>query len=451
MGSSAYARAALARRRLLDFCLVTKPGYQASWHHRLIAKELEAVERGDIDRLMILMPPRHGKSEEASIRFPAWFLGRNPDRRVISCSYNAALSADFGRKARNLVDSPIYRAIFPEIKLSADSKAALSWDIMGSDDGGYIGAGVGGPITGRGGDILIIDDPIKNAEDADSITYREKIWEWYTSTAYTRLEKGGAIILILTHWHDDDLAGRLRKAEKDGGDKWHILSLPAIAEEDDEYRKEGEALWPGRFDLDALERIKVAVGSRFWTALYQQRPDIKGGAIFKREWWRFYRELPEYEHRVHSWDTGFKKGEENDPSVCLTMNKCEDGYYISNVFRERLEFPELRRQALARYDAESPDEVLIEDKASGQSLIQELQRDSALPIIPYKVDRDKVARANAASPMVEAGKVFLPESAPWVDDFITECAQFPVGTHDDQVDAMTQAIDRMKVGPPMVL
>ena len=278
----------IARRSLIKFTEYTFPQYQTAEHHRLIAEKLEAVERGEIDRLMIFMPPRHGKSELATKRFPAYALGRNPARQVIQASYNSDLATDFGRQVRNIVSTQRYQNVF-NTELAADSKAANRWNTSGN--GAYVAAGVGTAVTGRGADIFIIDDPLKDREEADSETRRETIWNWYTSTAYTRLMKGGAIILIQTRWHEDDLAGRLLEAEAKGGDKWEKLILPARM-------SDGQALWPQMFDATALQRIENAIGPRDWSALYQQQPSPDEGTFFQRDW--FERHQPkQYPESVH--------------------------------------------------------------------------------------------------------------------------------------------------------
>lgn len=246
----------------------------------MIAETLEAVERGEIDRLMVTMPPRHGKSEEVTIRFPAWVLGRNAKAQVITASYNSDLATDFGRKVRNVVNSPRYSNIF-DTRLAVDSKAANRWNT--NEGGAYVAAGVGTAVTGRGADYLIIDDPLKDRAEAESELKRNTVWDWYTSTAYTRLMPKGRVIVVQTRWHEDDLAGRLLEAVEKGGDKWVCLNLPAID-------GEGKALWPERYPVEALERIKAAIGPRDWAALYQQQPSPDDGDFFKRDWFDLYAE-----------------------------------------------------------------------------------------------------------------------------------------------------------------
>jgi len=275
------ARRELARRHLIDFIEYTFPGYEAAPHHKLIADHLEAVERGELDRLMITMPPRHGKSELASRRFPAWFLGRQPNRGIIAASYNSDLATDFGREVRAIVNSQEYGAIF-KTSLSQDSRAANRWNT--AQGGTHIAAGVGTAVTGRGADVLLIDDPLKDRDEADSEVKRQRIWDWYTSTAYTRLAPGGRVVVIQTRWSEDDLSGRLLDAMESGGDDWTVLSLPAISEQ-------GEPLWPERYPIKALERIRANIGNRDWSALYQQEPAPEEGLYFKREWMRHYRPM----------------------------------------------------------------------------------------------------------------------------------------------------------------
>lgn len=264
-----------ARRGLLSFTEYTFPQYEAAHHHRLIAEKLEAVERGEIQRLMVFMPPRHGKSELGTKRFPAWFLGRNPGMSIIQASYNSDLATDFGRQVRNIVQDRKFGNVFKGVSLAPDSQAANRWN---TDKGGaYVAAGVGTAVTGRGADILIIDDPLKDREEADSENRREIVWNWYTSTAYTRLQGMRAEILIQTRWHEDDLAGRLLEAEAKGGKSWEKLVLPAML-------SDGSALWPERFDLETLQEIKGTIGPRDWSALYQQEPSPEEGTFFERDW-----------------------------------------------------------------------------------------------------------------------------------------------------------------------
>lgn len=286
---------------------------------------------------------------------------------------------------------------------------------------------------------IIIDDPIKSRLEANSRAYRERVWNWYLDDILTRLEPGAALVLIMTHWHHDDLAGRIRASDevKD----WEIVILPALAEDDDPLgRREGEALCPERYDEQALARLKRLLADSF-LALYQQRPTLETGEIYKRDWFRYYRAAPaKYRYKIHSWDTAYKPGQINDPSVRTTWGETHEGYYLLDEWRERVEYPALKRQVKRDAERESPDAVLIEDRASGQSLIQELRRDTRLPIVAINPEGDKLIRASTASVHYESGQVFHPEHASWISEYEAELLQFPAGSHDDRVDSMSQAL-----------
>jgi len=393
---------------------------------------------------MVFMPPRHGKSELCTVRFPAWYLGRNPQKQIISCSYAESHAYSFSYAVRGVIGGEAYQALWPH---RLETAGAIRWQLAGKENlrASYIAAGIGGGITGEGADLLIIDDPIRNYQEADSKTYRNSNWMWWITTALTRLQPDGAVILIMTRWHEDDLAGRILKASKvAGADQWEVLHLRAIAD--------GKALWPEKFPLKVLEAIRAGqvddpdmpgAGSRAFEALYQGNPTIAQGNILRRDWWRYYTERPVLTDIIHSWDTAFKGGTESDYSVCQVWGKSETGYYLLDSWRQRVEYPDLKKAAIALYERDKPSAVYIEDKASGQSLVQELKRDTAIPIRPVKVDRDKVARANAVTPLIESGRVYLPERAPWLHGLIEELSAFPTGEHDDQVDALTQALGQM--------
>jgi predicted phage terminase large subunit-like protein len=430
----------LARVDLACYATALWPSFELAAHHRLIVDKLEAVERGDIRRLMIFMPPRHGKSLLGTQIFPAWFLGRHPDRSIITASYGQELADDFGRWVRNMVNDPMHRAIFPECRLADDATSMRRFSTTAG--GSYYAVGRGGPITGRGAHLLMIDDPLKDAEEARSEVIRRVLHEWFLSVAYTRLQPGGAIVLISTLWHEDDLAGRLLREDPKG---WDVLSLAAIAEVDESFRRAGDALWREKFPLEELEETRAVIGSAAFESLYQQRPSAAEGAIFKREWWRYYREPPPFKRIIQSWDTAFKTGAENDFSACTTWGVADNGhYYLLWFWRGKVEFPELKRRMIWLAQEWNPVQILIEDKASGQSLIQELKYETALPIIPVKVDSDKRRRAEVVTGAIEAGKVLLPESAPWLNVFVDELAAFPNGVHDDAVDSTTQALNYLR-------
>ncbi len=391
------------------------------------------------------MPPRHGKSELISRYFPAWYLGTYPDRRIILVSYEAGFAASWGRKTKELLEE--YGEDLFGIKLNRLSNSAYRWDVA-DHEGGLNATGVGGAITGKGANVLIIDDPVKNDEQANSKTYRDKTYDWFRATAYTRLEPGGAIIVIMTRWNFDDLAGRLLN-DPDSDDKWEVIDFPAIAKEDDILgRKEGEALWPYRYSLKKLQSIKKQIGSYWFNALYQQQPIASEYQIFKSQWWQEYLDLPDYSILIQSWDTAFKEKEQNDFSVCTTWALTKNGYYLVDYWRGKVLFPDLQRQVVMQYNKYKPNVVLIEDAASGQSLIQVLQRETKIPIKAVKAMKDKVTRAHLVTPLFEAGKIFVPKDAVFLADIINECSEFPYGNHDDIVDSITQALDflRKRVG-----
>lgn len=428
------AVAHFSKRRLLSFACALWPDYDPAAHHRAIAQKLEAVERGAIKRLMIFMPPRHGKSLECSEFFPAWYLGRNPERQVIASTYSQELAEDFGRRVRNHIKDERYQAIFQGVTLATDSAAASRLNV--GTRGAYFAVGVGASITGRGADLLLIDDPIKGREEADSEVIRRRLKDWYTSVAYTRLMPGGAIVLIQTRWHPDDLAGWLLKEHKH--ENWDVLSLAAVSEG-------GDALWPERYPIADLNRIKETLPLRDWAALYQQSPIVDGGNILKRKWWkRWEKKAPECLFILHSLDTAFSDKDEKSNSFSAKtawgVFEPEDGkrgILLLGAWRERLDYPSLRKRVKKEYEADQPDGMLIEKKASGQSLIQDL-RQSGIPVSAYQPDRDKVARAYAVQAMLESGQIYYMDRK-WADAVITECEQFPNSANDDQVDTCTQA------------
>jgi predicted phage terminase large subunit-like protein len=426
-------------------------------HLALLDQRLCELARGDIKRLMVFMPPRHGKSMLCSQYFPAWAIGRY-QKKVILTSYEASFASSWGRKARDVLE--VWGPAIFNVTVSDKSAAADWWELAGSD-GAMMTAGMGGPITGKGGNILIIDDPVKNAEEARSLTIREKQWEWFASTAYTRMEPEweshaaytGAILLIMTRWNADDLAGRLLKRQAEGGDAWHVVEMPALAEHD-EYvkldggivyeRKQGEALFPQRFPTDRLLSTQRQVGSRVWSALYQQRPAPDDGIVWRRTYFaNRYREVPELRTIVQAVDSAFKTGVGSDYSVIATWGATATDFYLLDVWRAQVEFPELKHAIVDQATKRHPTAVLIEDAASGQSAIQELKRSTRLPIIPFPARGSKVSRADAVSPLGEAGKIWLPEHAPWLADWIEEHIAFPNGEHDDQCDTSSMALARL--------
>jgi len=394
------------------------------------------------------MPPRHGKSEIISLRFPCWYLAKHPEDYIVQAGYAESIALTHSRQARDIFISPEMGRLFPYIYhrperpgqeiIIPERQAAHEW---GTKQGGsYYAVGIGGGLTGRGFNIGIIDDPVKDEEEASSAVYRDKVWDWYQKVFRTRAEPNAAIIIVMTRWHQDDLVGRLLKQaqEDSSSDQWKVLHFKAITDD--------KALWPERYSIMALEKIRSSIGGRAFTALYQGDPTVAEGQIIKREWWKYYKERPNFLRIIHSWDTAFKSKTQNDYSVCTIWGEARNGFYLLDIWRAKVEFPELKRAAIALDARDIPSAVAVEDKASGQSLIQELQRDTNIPVLPFKVDSDKVARAYAVTPLIEAGRVYLPENAPWLFDYIEELSAFPNGEYDDQVDSTTQALSFMR-GP----
>lgn len=440
------------------------PTFQQGWFNRIIAAELQQfyfdVMAGKQPRLIIQAPPRSGKSELFSRRFPAWAFGQNPNLQMIAASYSADLSSRMNRDVQRIIDSEEYAGVFPETSFSSNTSASINsqknirnseiFEIAGYS-GSYRSAGVGGGITGMGADIAIIDDPVKDAKEANSQTYRDSVWDWYTSTFYTRLSPKSGILLGMTRWHEDDLAGRLLADMKNGGDQWRVVSFPAIAEEDEQYRKEGDALHPERYDLTHLTKIKKAVGTQTWNALYQQRPSSKGGDVIKRAWFKRYSVLPLMRRVIIAGDTAQKVKQHNDFSVFIVAGiGIDGGLYIIDLIRGKWEAPELERKLediwnkyRASHKAQS---VYIEDKSSGTGLIQSIQRKRNIPIKGVQVDADKYTRVLGIQGFIESGYVFLPDGAEWVEDFLSECEKFTATDshkHDDQVDTLTMAITEL--------
>lgn len=460
----------LARRSLRDFTTRTYPGYLNAKHQDLLNEKLQAVERyiksdgaDGIGRLLVTMPPRHGKSEKVSVRFPGWFLGRNPDKRVIIASYGAELAEEWSQKVRNLMESDEYRALFGDksildkpILIDKESRKVQAWNLK-NYQGGLVAAGVGGSITGRGAHLFVIDDAIKDREEADSETIRRKIKDWYTSVARTRLMKGGAIVVMMTRWHEDDLIGWLLETQKE---KWTLLNLPAIAEDTDLFRKPGEALWPQMFDLKALQEIKEDIGRRDWTSLYQQQPTEDDGDVFQKDWF-VYGKMPNKEDiskAFQVWDTAFTEKREGDYSACCTFFVTRDGLFLADVYRAHLGLPQLKEMMKMKWsqwnDYFRISRIFVENKGSGLSVMQSLKKETHLPLIALEPDsflgKDKRARAEAASGYLQAGRVVFKTGAPWLSDFENELLRFPRGRNDDMMDAFVYGVLQQQGGgkPP---
>ncbi len=388
------------------------------------------------------MPPRNGKSMSVSETFPSWFIMKNPHRRVIEVSYGEDLAQRFGRLNKEKIRE-FGKKIF-NIELDSCNHSNTNWSIA-EFRGGMISRGVGGGITGEGADLLLIDDPIKNREQADSITYREKLWAEWQDTLLTRLHPGGAIIIILTRWHEDDLAGRILK---ENGDDWTVLKLPAIAEEDDLIgRNPGEALWAEHgFDVEYLAKKKIEVGSRTFASLYQQRPAPAEGNMFKRDWWQFYKLAPlNFDYILQSWDCTFKDTKNSDFVVGQVWGKKGAEFYLLDQIRAKMNVS-ATMTAIKTMTAKwsKAYEKLVEDKANGPAVITLLTKEIS-GLIAVNPEGGKEVRAQAITPFAEAGNIYLPDPsiAPWIHDYIEEFASFPNGTNDDQVDATTQAITRL--------
>lgn len=436
----------------MKFVKMMWPGFIGGRHHQVMADAFQRVAEGKTKRLIINMAPRHTKSEFASYLLPAWFLGRFPEKKVIQTAHTAELATGFGRKVRNLVGSDDYQKVFSGIGLQSDSKAAGRWST--NKRGEYFAIGVGGAVTGKGADLLIIDDPHSEQEamlgQFDPSVY-DKVFEWYTSGPRQRLQPGGAIIIVMTRWSKRDLTGQIIDAsvKRDGSSEWEIIELPAIM-------PSGEPLWPEFWPLPELEKLKAELPISKWSAQYQQDPTSEEGALLKREWWRIWERdnPPPCESILVSWDTAFKKTERSDYSACTTWGvfyNDESGNSIPNIilldaFKDKMEFPELKRVAMDHYRQWNPDMVIIEAKASGSPLIFEL-RAAGIPVTDFTPSRgqDKIARVNAITDLFASGCVWVPETR-WAEEVIEECAAFPAGSHDDYVDSVSQAILRFRQG-----
>ena len=438
-----------ANSSFLDFCKYVWPEMLVGEHHKRIAAALDRVVSGQCKRLMIAMPPRHGKSQLGSYLFPAYLMGKKPDSKLIVGSHTAELAQRFGRMIRNLVEDERYSEIFPEMKLSVDSKAAGRWNTAHGGEAFFIGKG--GAMTGRGGDVVVLDD-ILDEQDAVSDTAMENTWEWYTSGPRQRLQPNGAIIIINTRWKTDDLSGRLlRQQGQLKADQWEILEFPAIL-------PSNTPLWPEYWNLDELEKVKMSIGLKKWNAQWQQQPTNDDGAILKREWWRKWKhdEPPSCEYVLQTLDTAYSKKETADFSVIATWGvfyPSADGgpaLILLSVQKGRWDFPELKRIARSEYQYWQPDNVLIEAKATGTPLQQELRK-MGIPVTMYspggrRTGQDKVSRANAVAPILESGMVWYPEGEEFAQDLVEECAAFPNGTNDDQVDVTVMALMRFRQG-----
>ena len=432
-----------AKSDFLSFVKCMWPDFVEGSHHRHIAEKFNQLAAGKINRLIVNMPPRHTKSEFASFLLPSWMVGRNPKLKIIQTTHNAELAVRFGRKSKNLIDSDRYQKIF-KTQLQEDSKAAGRWET--SEGGEYFAAGVGGAITGRGADLLIIDDP-HSEQDSLSKTAMESAYEWYTSGPRQRLQPGGKIVLVMTRWSTKDLTGKLIANQKEPkSDQWHVVEFPALMDHG--------PVWPEYWNTEELEKVKASLPVGKWNAQWMQAPTSEEGAILKREWWRVYDKeyIPPLQHVIQSYDTAFLKKETADYSAITTWGvfyPTEDSsanLILLDAIKGRYEFPELRRLALQQYKYWQPESVIIEAKASGLPLMYEL-RQMDIPVISFTPSKgnDKHSRVNAVAPLFESGMIWAPEQK-FAEEVIEECAAFPNGDHDDLVDSTTQAIMRFRQG-----
>jgi predicted phage terminase large subunit-like protein len=443
-------RKELAQDKFLSFVGEVWPTFIGGRHHARMAEAFERVARGECKRLIINMPPRHTKSEFASYLLPAWFLGKYPGKKVIQTSHTAELAVGFGRKVRNLVDSEAYKKIFPELALQADSKAAGRWNT--SKGGDYFAIGVGGAVTGKGADILIIDDPHSEQEAALAQVNPEiydKVYEWYTSGPRQRLQPGGSIVIVMTRWSLRDLTGQVIKSSASrGGDEWEVIEFPAIL-------PSGNPLWPEFWSIDELEKLHTELPNGKWMAQYQQQPTSDSSAIVKREWWKLWphERPPQCDYILQTWDTAFEKNTRADYSACTTWGvfyNDEDGglpnIILLNAFKARMEWIELKKTAFEHYKDWEPDNILIEKKATGAPLIYEF-RAMGIPAMEFNPGKgqDKISRLNAVSDVIASGKVWVPDTR-WAEELVDEIASFPSGEHDDLVDATTLALARFRQG-----
>ncbi len=427
--------------RLLPYAAMQWPGYRDAAHHRLIARKLEAVERGEIKRLMIFMPPRHGKSMLASEFFPAWYLGRNPDHYVIAATYAQELADDFGRKVRNQIADPVFNSIFPGVGLKADSTSSRRFHVTQPLDsfttgqnGAYFAVGVGGPLTGRGAHLLLIDDPVKNREEADSELIRRKTKDWYTSTAYTRLMPGGRVVIIQTRWQEDDLSGWQLAEHYDEG--WDVLSLPAISDD-------GQPLWPEQYDIAALENIKRNLGPRDWSALYQQRPVPDEGDYFRKEWLKEYDQHPPLDTmRIYGASDYAVTADGGDYTVHVVFGIDPKGtIWLLDLWRKQAS-SDIWVEAwcdLVKFWKPSQwgEEGGQINAGVGPFLVKRAREREAFTWRRQFTSRhDKAVRARSMQGRMAMNGLMVPRGATWLPDFIHELLTFPAGKHDDQVDAI---------------
>jgi len=432
-----------------DFLAFVKnlwPQFIEGRHHQIIGEKFNRIAQGKLKRLIICLPPRHTKSEFASTYLPAWMMGLRGDLKLIQCTHTAELAVRFGRRVRNIIDSSEYKHIFPDLKLEADNKSAGRWTTNQQGESYY--AGVGGAITGRGADLLIIDDP-HSEQDALSPKAMESAYEWYTSGPRQRMQPGGTIVIVMTRWSTKDLVGQLTKRQTDDfSDRWEIVEFPAIMPDTE------NPLWPEYWKKDELLGVKASLPVSKWNSQWLQNPTAEEGAIVKREWWNKWelQGVPEYSYVIQSYDTAYSKKETADYSAITTWaifqpdEESGESIILLDAKRYRVDFPELKRIAYEEYKYWKPDCVLIEAKASGTPLTHELRR-MGIPVTSYAPSRgqDKIARMNSVAPIFESGMVWAPDET-FSEEVIEEMASFPYGDHDDFCDSATMALMRFRQG-----
>ena len=446
-------RLATAQENMLGFATSVYPGFKIGPHHRKLAKIFTDVIEGRKKRVIINIAPRMGKSEFSSYLFPAYFLGKYPQKKIIMGTHTAGLSEDFGRRIRNLLDTEEYREIFPQTMVADDQKAAGKWSTAAG--GQYYAAGVGGALAGRGADLFIIDDPHSEQDvKTNSRLAFDTAWSWFQTGPLQRLMPGGAIIVIMTRWSLLDLTGRLitYQTKNPEAEPWEIVELPAILNQDTDNEK---SLWPEQWPLATLKSTKAALDPKYWNAQYMQQPTAETSAIVSRKHWRIWEkdDPPRCEYVIQSWDTAFETKNNSDYSACTTWgvfyNEEESNspqVILLDAFKDRMAFPELKEVALKHWKEWKPDAFIVEKKAAGAPLIQEL-RATGIPVQEFSPSRgnDKMVRLNAVADLFSSGKVWAPDTR-WAREVIEEVATFPVGEHDDYVDTTTQALLRYRQG-----
>ena len=441
------------RDDLIEFCKKMQEDYKVGKHHRMLADELMAITEGTKDRVCVNMPPRHGKSQLVSIYFPAWFIGKYPNKKILMVSHTSDLAVDFGRKVRNIIDSAAYKEIFPTVTLAADSKSAGRWNT--NSGGEYFACGVGSALAGRGADLLLVDDP-HNEQDilSGNLDIFERAYEWFAYGARTRLMPGGRVAIIQTRWHQDDLTGRMVRdmTQNEGSDQYEVVEFPAIFNEN---TPDERPLWPEFFDLQALKRTKASMPVFQWNAQYQQNPTGEEAAIVKRDWWNIWKgeRPPACEYVIMALDAAAETNNRADFTSITTwgvfLNEETEAYNVVllNAIKKRVEFPELKDLALREYQDYEPDAFIVEKKSAGTALYQELRRTGMViqEYTPHRGSGDKMARLNSVADIIRSGLVWVPETR-WAEEVVEELAAFPFASHDDHVDTTTMALMRFRNG-----